>query len=127
VHEYPTLLELLAMHDVLLVEFGGRPGIRDVGALDAALMRPQLGYYDSLLEEAAALMEGLAMNQAFVDGNKRLAFFATDTFLRMNGRWIDVDSEEAYAFLMERFERNEFRFRSLHAWLEGVVKPLDDV
>ena len=48
-------------------------------------MRPQIGYYDNIIEEAAALMESLAMNHPFVDGNKRVAFFATDTFLRMNG------------------------------------------
>ena len=50
------------MHVFLIDEFGGSAGIRDEGALAAAVMRPQLGYYGSLTEEAAALMESLAVN-----------------------------------------------------------------
>ena len=48
-------------------------------------MRPQIGYYDGFIEEAAALLESLAMNHPFVDGNKRVAFAVTEVFLRMNG------------------------------------------
>src|SRR5688572_11422933 len=110
------------MHEILLEEFGGAPGVRDLGALESALMRPQLGYYDTLIEEAAALMESLAMNHPFVDGDERVAFFATDTFLRMNDHLNDCDSEEAYRFFMERFERNEFRFDQPRAWLLGHVR-----
>ncbi len=112
------------MHDALIHAFGGTTGIRDEGALAAALMRPQLGYYDSLLQEAAALMESLANNHPFVDGNKRVAFFVTDTFLRMNGRFIDYDNEEAYAFFMRLFETGSFRFTELHSWLEENVRSL---
>ena len=54
-HNFPTIQEIMAIHDDLIVIFGGSPGIRDQGALASALMRPQLGYYDSLIEEAAAL------------------------------------------------------------------------
>ena len=99
-------------------------GIRDVGALESALLRPQIGYYDSLIEEAAALMESLAMNHPFVDGNKRAAFFATDAFLRMNGYFIDCDNDEAHAFFMQLFETNSFRFAELAVWLEEHSRPL---
>ncbi len=112
------------MHQVLLAEFGGTDGVRDMGALESALMRPQLGYYDTLIDEAAALLESLAMNQPFVDGNKRVAFFVTDTFLRMNGRLIDCDNDEAYAFFMRLFDANEFRFDRLREWLTQHVRAL---
>ena len=112
------------MHDALIGAFGGTTGIRDEGALASALMRPQLGYYDSLIQEAAALMESLANNHPFLDGNKRIAFFCTDTFLRMNGQFIDCDSDEAYAFFMQLFETGSFRFTQLHAWLEEKVRSL---
>ncbi len=79
-HGFPTLQEVLAMHDTLIDEFGGAPGVRDDGALASAIMRPQLGYYDTLIEEAAALMESLANNHPFVDGNKRVAFGTTGVF-----------------------------------------------
>ena len=112
------------MHEALIAAFGGTTGIRDEGALAAALMRPQLGYYESLIDEAAALMESLANNHAFIDGNKRVAFFVTDTFLRMNGRFIDCDNEEAYAFFMGLFETGSFRFTELQSWLTEKARPL---
>ena len=123
-HEFPTIEEVLAIHDALIIEFGGATGIRDVGALASAIMRPQMGYYDSLIEEAAAMMESLAMNHPFVDGNKRVALGATEAFLRMNGYYIDCESEEAYAFFMQLFETNSFRFKELAAWIEGHIRPL---
>ena len=122
--DYPGLVEVLAMHEALLEAFGGAGGIRDRGALEAALMRPQLGYYGDLFEEAAALLESLANNHPFVDGNKRVAFFVTDTFLRMNGHFIDCDNEEAYAFFMDLFEGGRFRFESLHPWIVDHTRPL---
>ena len=72
-HDFPTIEEVIEFHDALISEFGGATGVRDEGALASAIMRPQMGYYDTLIEEAAALMESLAMNHPFVDGNKRTA------------------------------------------------------
>ena len=123
-HTFPTLQEVLAIHELLLQTFGGPAGVRDMGALEAALMRPQLGYYEGLLDEAAALMESLANNHPFVDGNKRAAFFVTDTFLRLNGAYIEADPDEAYAHFMALFERGAFRQGELKAWLERVVREL---
>ena len=123
-HNFPTILEVVTIHSVLIEEFGGTPGIRDQGALASALMRPQLGYYDGLIEEAAALMESLANNHPFVDGNKRVAFFVTDAFLRLNGQYIDCDSLEAFEFFMRLFETESFRYAALLPWLEVKVQPL---
>lgn len=123
-HNFPTILEVVTIHSVLIEEFGGTPGIRDQGALASALMRPQLGYYSGLIEEAAALMESLANNHPFEDGNKRVAFFVTDAFLRLNGQYIDCDSLEAFEFFMRLFETNSFRYAALLPWLEAKVQPL---
>ena len=123
-HDFPTIEEVIAMHNALISAFGGSLGLRDEGALASALMRPQLGYYDGLIQEAAALMESLANNHAFVDGNKRVAFFVTDTFLRMNGHFINCDNDEAYAFFMRMFEASSFRFTELNSWLEKEIEPL---
>ena len=123
INDFPTIEEVVTIHDIAIREFGGSTGLRDAGALASALMRPQLGYYDGLVEEAAALMESLAMNHPFMDGNKRTAFYATDTFLRKNGRFIDCDGDEAYEFFMRLFETNSFRFAQLRSWLEENVRP----
>ena len=114
----------MAIHDAAVHEFGGSLGLRDMGALASAIMRPQIGYYDGLIEEAAALLESLAMNHPFVDGNKRTAFYATDSFLRRNGSFIDCDNDETHAFFMRLFETNSFRFAELREWLVEHVKPL---
>ena len=66
----------------------------------------------------AAMMESLAVNHPFVDGNRREAFFVTDAFLRMNGSFIDCDGEAAYEHFMRLSETNTFRFAELRSWLE---------
>ena len=122
-HGFPTVEEAIAIHDALIKEFGGALGILDEGALASAIVRPQLGYYDGLIQEAAALMESLANNHPFVDGNKRVALAVTDAFLRLNGHFIDCDNIEAYGFFIGLFETGSFRFAELEAWLGEKVKP----
>ena len=80
-HDYLTVADVLGLHAILLQRYGGAPGVRDPGALEAALFRPQTGYYDDIIMEASALLESLAKNYPFVDGNKRVAFAAADVFL----------------------------------------------
>ncbi len=126
VERFPTIEEVVAIHDDLIELFGGAYGLRDAGALESALMRPQIGYYENLVEQAAALLESLAVNHPFVDGNKRVAFGVADIFLRMNDSYIDCDSEEAHAHFMHLFETNTFRFTELVEWLQQHVKPLND-
>ena len=123
-HDYLTLAEVIEMHQQLIDRFGGSHGLREAGALESAVLRPQMGYYEDLIAEAAALMESLAMNHPFVDGNKRIAFFAADTFLRINGQWIDCDNAEAYQDFMVLFEQGTFDFHHLETWLRSHVRPL---
>ena len=83
--DYLTTADVLGLHRMLMQRYGGTPGLRDASALESALFRPQTGYYEDIVAEAAALMESLAINHPFIDGNKRIAFAATDVFLRING------------------------------------------
>lgn len=123
---YLSIEEVVEIHKILINEFGGSDGLRDFGSLESAVTRPQTGYYNNLIEEASALMESLAINHPFVDGNKRIAFFATDTFLRMNGFYIDCDSEKAYSFFMNLFEKNTFKFQFLLEWLKLNTKKVSN-
>lgn len=83
--DFLTVADVLGLHAILIGRYGGAEGVRDPGALEAALFRPQTGYYDDIVAEAVALMESLAINHPFVNGNKRIAFAAADVFLRING------------------------------------------
>jgi len=123
---YPTVAEALEMHRLLIEEFGGIHGIRDRGLLEAAIFRPQNGYYDDLVHEAAALMESLAGNHAFLDGNKRISFAVVDTFLRMNGNFLDVDALSAHKHITQSIAKREFGIRQIREWLSGRTRPLKD-
>jgi len=122
--DYLTVAEVYLMQHRLIELFGGLHGVRDKSAVEAAVFRPQAGYYNSIEEEAAALMESLANNHGFIDGNKRIAFTAADVFLRRNGFYIDADAVDAYEFIDGSIERHECRFGKILDWIRGHVKPL---
>ena len=121
--DYLTLAEVLAIHDDQIERYGGSSGVRDHGILEAALYRPQTGYYADLIEEAAALWESLAQNHPFIDGNKRTAFAAAYTFLAINGARITADADPAYGFITGLYQSNDFAFENLVAWLRENVAP----
>lgn len=121
--EYVTTADALFFHRHLIERYGGATGVRDVGALESALHRPQTGYYDSLLHEAAALLESLVQNHPFVDGNKRIAFAVVDVFLRINGHTITADSTSIYRRMMDLIETRTFDIEHLVPWLEKIVQP----
>jgi death on curing protein len=120
--DYLTLLEVLAIHADQIERYGGSQGVRDPGLLEAALYRPQTGYYADLVEEAAALWESLAQHHPFIDGNKRTAFAATYTFLAINGAHISAAAEDTYAFIFGLYEAGSFNFDALAPWLRRNVK-----
>lgn len=115
--QFLSLDEVIEIHTVLIERFGGPQGVRDLGLLESALFRPQTGYYKNLTEMAAAMFESLIMNHPFVDGNKRVAFFATDVFLRLNGYKIKVESKSAHQFLMTLFDSDTCDLEHLQPWL----------
>lgn len=119
---YLTVADVLGMHTVLIQRYGGASGVRDPGALEAALFRPQTGYYEDVVAEAAALMESLAINHPFVDGNKRIAFAAADVFLRINGWRLYRQSMQIHAEMMQMLETGTFDIAHLDAWLRGFAR-----
>ena len=128
--EYLTLEELRLLHADRLREHGGEPGERDPGLVESALAQPHMTFggedlYSALSEKAAALLFSLAENQGFLDGNKRIAFAAMETFLRLNGWTLGSDDDvrrEAYDYLIglaaRRYDRDD-----LVAWIERRRKP----
>jgi death-on-curing protein len=114
---YPSIEEVLSVHARLIEWFGGTMGLRDRGALESALARPQSGYYEDLIQEAAALWESLSQNHPFIDGNKRVAVTVTAAFLRVNGYRLEFDDVAAFQFLIGLYENGKFRFAELEAWL----------
>ena len=118
---------VLAIHDEQISEHGGIRGVRDLAMVDSALARPRnlpaYGEPDSAAL-AAAYAFGICNNHGFLDGNKRIAFTATDVFLRRNGFYIEVGEQDGYAFIEGSMSKHAFRFVQILDWIRGHIKPL---
>jgi death-on-curing protein len=122
--DYIRVDDILAIHADQIERYGGGEGIRDPGLLEAALFRPQTGYYPTLIDEAAALWESLSQNHPFVDGNKRTAFAATYVFLAINGLEITATDDQAQDFVLGLYSESRVTFDPLRAWLSENTKVL---
>ena len=122
--DFLSLDEVLAIHERLIERFGGDHGVRDQGLLESALFRPQTGYYTHIEEMAAAMFESLLVNHAFVDGNKRVAFFGTDIFLRLNGWKLVVRADEGEQFIIGMLEANDRSFEKILAWIQAPISTV---
>ena len=124
--DYLTLIDVLAIHEDQIARYGGLNGVRDPGLLEAALFRPQTGYYVDLIEEAAALWESLSQNHPFMDGNKRTAFAVTWTFLAINGARWTAGVQDTEDFMLGLYAAGTFRMEHLLPWLRNTVIVSDD-
>ena len=122
--DYPTFHEVLVIHALLLEQYGGAQGVRDPGAIEAALFRPQSGYYEDIVEESAALMESLLINHPFVDGNKRVAFAVCDVFLRINNCALAADPPWLYERMLAWLEERDNRFQTIVQDLRSCISEV---
>ena len=118
---YVTVAEAAEIHRTMIERFGGSHGLRDIGALESALFRPQSGYYDDIVAEACALLESLAINHPFIDGNKRVAYGSMEIFLLINGWRVDATQQQIYRFMMRLFETNKFELAELEKWFRPRI------
>lgn len=121
-----TPAAVLFLHDRLIRDFGGAPGVRAEAALAAALSRPRATFdrrelYPGLFEKAAALLESLCQDHPFVDGNKRVAYSAAGLFLQQNG-WTLRAGEEAVAFMLA-VASGKFGKEQIRIWIENHAVP----
>jgi death-on-curing protein len=122
VTRYLTPVEVLVMQRVLIDRYGGAHGLRDAGALESALFRPQSGYYEDTIAEAAALFESLAMNHPFIDGNKRVAFACLDVFLRVNGYRLHARPMAVHRWMIGHLEKGTFQMSVIEPYLRRIAR-----
>jgi len=128
--QYLTLADVIALHESAMRRLGDEPKpLREEGILESAVMRPQMAaYYEGadIVRQAALLGVGISQAQAFLDGNKRTAYLALNTFLRMNDLTYMGD-RLALARQFERFaERSnepDEAIDAFEAWLRQYVQP----
>jgi death-on-curing protein len=128
--QYLSLAEVIALHESAMRRLGIAPKpLRDEGTLESAVMRPQMAaYYEGadVIKQAALLGTGISQAQAFLDGNKRTAYLALNTFLRMNGLTYSGDRLELakhFEQLGERSSEPEAAIEAFEAWLRPYVQP----
>ncbi|GLC24606.1 type II toxin-antitoxin system death-on-curing family toxin [Roseisolibacter agri] len=125
---YLSLAEVLELHRLVVAQAGGAEGLRDLGGLESAVAQPRATFggadlYPTLAAKAAALGHALALNHAFVDGNKRVAHAALETFLVLNGHELVASVDEA-EHTMLALASGDLSREQLIAWVERHVRPL---
>lgn len=105
-----SLSEVQQIHADLISSFGGTPGIRDEGLLESAISQPKATFGNQFLhptihEQAAAYLYHITMNHPFIDGNKRTAFAVMDTFIRLNGYFLNLTNAQAYNLVIRLTQR----------------------
>ena len=115
----------LTVEDVLAVAARHGAVPRDLGLVQAAVARPQASAfgedaYGRLNEKAAAFLHSMATNQAFVDGNKRVAWDSTVLFLRLNEASLHAPTQDAYGFMVSLDHHSDWRAiaRTLLGWTD---------
>jgi len=124
---YLSIAQLLRIHARLTEVFGGPPGLRDRGGLEAAAARPQMTFggedlYRDLADKASPLMHSIVLNHPFVDGNKRVGAMAAELFLGLNGFDLIAADEELVEITMAVF-RGEVSAEILAIWLRQRARP----
>ena len=111
--------EVLNLHNRTIKIHGGKPGVRDLGLLESAVLRCQSGYYNSLSEQAAALLHSLCMNHCFVDGNKRVALLAMVVFLKMNGHNLKCRNKTIVDFIVNKVIVQKLDVKAVAKWVQS--------
>jgi death on curing protein len=124
-----TVKDVEHIHYVLIDEFGGSNGIRDINGLEAALARPyatfdQQELYPTAVEKAAAIFESIIINHPFIDGNKRTAYVLMKLILLEGGLDIVASREEKYKMVISA-SKGETRFDEIKTWLNSKTHKSD--
>lgn len=117
--------EVINIHEKLVDKFGGKKGIRDLTLLESALNRPfitfdQKDLFNSTLEKANVLINGLIQNHPFIDGNKRIGYFVFRAYLLSEGFDINASEDEKYDFVINIANGNYNLEKSL-IWLKEHI------
>lgn len=124
-HYRITLTDALDAHDRAL-QYGGAPGILNLGMVESAIQRPYSGYYRSIQRKAAALVHSVASNHGFADGNKRTTLLLLGVLLDRSGYQLVGEGTEktgrAVEDLIVEVADGVHDFDSIHEWMKKHVQ-----
>jgi death on curing protein len=125
--KYLTEHQILVLHHRIIEKTGGGHGVRDAGLLQSAAGRPQSTFgggdlYPTLFTKAAALLDSLARNHPFVDGNKRTAVAAVGLMLRINDWRLTAGYKELEDYVVDLVV-NHPSIDVIAEWIEERCRP----
>lgn len=124
----PTIDQVLELHGDVVKRSGGTQGVRSMTALESALAQPQMTFegcdmYPTMEKKAAALCFSMVNNHPFLDGNKRVGYATTETFLLMNGYELSTSVDNAERAMLSLASGNLTR-EQLADWIKNHIKKL---
>jgi len=128
VTEYLSIAQVLHLHVLQTARFGGSRRLRDRGALEAAVARPQATFggedlYEDVAAKAAALAHSVIQNHPFLDGNKRVGAMALEVFLLVNGHALRASDEDLEDVVLA-VARDGLAAEALAIWIRQRLRPL---
>lgn len=126
-----TLQQTEAIHQLLIENFGGGNGIRDINGLESALARPfqqfdGVDLYETIILKSSALVESILINHPFIDGNKRTGYTLLRYFLLSNHLDIEASQDGKYEFIIA-IASGKIKFDEIAVWLEKHVKNIKKI
>jgi death-on-curing protein len=127
-HYVVRVNDVTAIHDSQITQFGGLAGIRDHTLIEAAVGRPYTGYYPTIEMKGAALLESLACNHGFIDGNKRTALVTLELLLVRSGYRLRADdverlNQDAEKMVLDLVE-HRIKLDEVVAWIAQRIVPV---
>lgn len=127
---YPDPKDILVLHARIIEATTGSDGVRDMSMFLSACARPEANFggkdlYTTVFEKAAALMESLANNHAFIDGNKRTAFAAAALLLHMNGFELNVPKQKTVVAFMLQVATGRVNVKDIAVWLKKHSRKVE--
>ena len=123
-----TIKNILRLHELSIITYGGSQGIRDQGLMESAIARPYQTFggedlYPTVFEKAAALTESIIINHPFIDGNKRTGFLAMLIILEIGNLKITASNDTTYNFTIQ-ISTGEIKFEEIVTWLKNNTEAV---
>ena len=121
--------DLVFIHSAAIARYGGASGVREPGALEAAVARPYSSFggqemFPGPFAKAAALMESIIQRYPFVDGNKRTGVASAVYLLRKHGYGLIGVTNSQLVELSLAVAAHRMSAGELGVWFEEHVRPL---
>ncbi|MGB4758698.1 MAG: type II toxin-antitoxin system death-on-curing family toxin [Candidatus Saccharimonadales bacterium] len=122
---------LIYIHDQIIESTGGAKGFHDVGLIESALARPHQSAFgndihEHMFDKAAAMLDSIAKNHGFKDGNKRTAMAAASFYLYLNGYLLSITNLEYEEFMLHVVNDKPV-IAEIHEWLKEHSSPRSDL